>query len=83
MNIVGFSVLTILGAILALSGIVGVVYYIVRYRKMRKRFEPGETENADAAPNTLATFWLLNGFLHIGMLLLTIGGIALIAFARR
>lgn len=83
MNLLGLSIITILGLILAVSGSVGVVYYIARYRRIRRRFEEGETENPDIPPNTFASFWLINGFLHIGMLLLILGGAGLMYYGQR
>jgi drug/metabolite transporter (DMT)-like permease len=83
MNLLGLSVITLLGVILATVGAVGLVYYIARYRRLRQRFEKGEYEDPDTPPNTFATFYLLNGFLHIGMLLLVLGGAGLIYYGQR
>lgn len=83
MNLLGLSIMTIAGAILAISGLIGVIYYIARYRRIRRRFEEGETKNADLPTNTFASLWLLNGFLHIGMLLLVLGGAGLIYYGQR
>jgi formate hydrogenlyase subunit 3/multisubunit Na+/H+ antiporter MnhD subunit len=83
MNLLGLSVITLLGVVLATTGIVGVIYYIARYRRIRERFEKGEVKDPDIPPNTFATFWLLNGFLHIGMLLLVLGGAGLIYYGQR
>lgn len=83
MNLLGLSIMTITGAILAISGLIGVIYYIVRYRRVRRRFEEGETKNPDLPTNTFASLWLVNGFLHIGMLLLVLGGAGLIYYGQR
>ena len=83
MNLLGLSLITVLGAILAVFGAVGIVYYIVRYRRTEERFEEGERKEADVPPNTFASFWLINGFLHIGMLLLVLGGVGLIFYGQR
>lgn len=83
MNPLGLSLITIAGLILAVSGIVGVVFYIVRFRRTEERFEEGETKNPDEPPNTFASFFLINGFLHIGMLLLVLGGVGLIFYGQR
>jgi hypothetical protein len=83
MDLFGLSLVTVLGAVMAVSGFVGVVYYIARYRRIRHRFDRGETRDPDIPPNTFATFWLINGFLHLGMLLLIIGGAGLIFYGQR
>ncbi|HEX7005413.1 MAG TPA: hypothetical protein VF168_14610 [Trueperaceae bacterium] len=83
MSLLGLSLITILGLILAVSGAVGVVYYIVRYRRIEERFEEGETKDVDEPSNTFASFWLINGFLHLGMLLLVLGGVGLIFYGQR
>lgn len=83
MNLLGLSVLTILGLVLAVTGAVGVAYYIARYRRTRKQFEEGETDNPDMPSNTFGSIWILNGFLHIGMLMLILGGAGLIYYGQR
>jgi hypothetical protein len=83
MNLLGLSVVALIGLILAVSGIVGVVYHMVRYRRTEKKFEADEEGPSDTPPNTFATFYLLNGFIHIGFLLLTIGGVGLIFYGQR
>jgi TRAP-type mannitol/chloroaromatic compound transport system permease small subunit len=83
MNLLGLSIITILGLIMAVTGFVGVVYYIARYRRIRRRFNEGEIQDPEVPPNTFATFWLINGFLHIGMLLLVLGGVGLMYYGQR
>lgn len=83
MSLLGLSIITILGVILAVSGAVGVVYYIIRWRKTEENFEEGETKDSDVPVNTFGSFFLINGFLHLGMLLLVLGGVGLIFYGQR
>lgn len=83
MNLLGLSLITITGLILAVSGIVGVVFYIARYRRTEQRLGEDKSENPEEPSNTFASFLLINGFLHIGMLLLVLGGVGLIFYGQR
>lgn len=83
MDLTGLSFITVIGGLMAIAGVIGLVYYIARYRRIQRRFEQGETENPDIPPNTFASFWLINGFLHIGMLLLVLGGAGLLFYGSR
>ena len=83
MSLLGLSLITILGVILAVSGAVGVAFYIIRYRRTEERFEEGEGRDSDGPANTVGSFFLINGFLHLGMLLLTLGGVGLIFYGQR
>ena len=83
MSLLGLSLITILGVILAVSGAVGVIFYIFRYRRTEEQLEEGEGRDSDVPANTVGSFLLINGFLHLGMLLLTLGGVGLIFYGQR
>ena len=83
MSLLGLSLITVLGLILAVSGAVGIVYYIARYRRTERRFEEGESDDSTVPSDTFSSFWLINGFLHLGMLLLVLGGVGLIFYGQR
>lgn len=83
MNLTGLTVITILGALLVTTGVVGLIYYIARYRRTRDSMNRNENDDPESAPNTFSGIFLANGFLHIGMLLLILGGASLIFFAQR
>lgn len=82
MNLLGLGLLALLGLIMVVTGIVGVAYYLIRYRRTRKQLDADEDGPSDTPTNTYASFFLLNGFLHIGFLLLILGGVGLLFYGR-
>ena len=83
MDLQGLGLITVLGAVMALAGAIFWIRGLVRYRRTQRALDENQTGDSESPGNTFAAFWAANGMLHIGMLLLILGGIGLIYYGQR
>lgn len=70
----------LLGVVMAVTGGVGLIYALTHWRDFQAQFREGRTDDPGHATDSFASIWIVNGFLHFGMLLVVLGGLGLIYY---